>query len=76
MSKKFNLFGDSDLFFARKLRPLADESKMRKFKGSKIIAGCIIAVSLYIPYWYQSYDVDRIYIKNYGETMTIPYQNY
>ena len=52
MSKKFGLFGDSDLFFARKLKPLADETKMRKFNGSRIIAGCVAALALYIPYLY------------------------
>ncbi len=51
MSKKFGLFGDSDLFFARKLKPLADETKMRKFKGSKILILTITTMGLYIPFW-------------------------
>jgi hypothetical protein len=52
MSKKFGLFGDSDLFLARKLKPLMDETKMRKFQGSKYIAGCLVALTLFLPYWY------------------------
>lgn len=51
MSKKFGLFGDSDLFLARKIKPLMDQTKMRKFQGSKYILGFLIALSLSIPYW-------------------------
>lgn len=50
MSKKFGLFGDSDLFLAKKLKPLTDETKMRKFKGSRIISFCVALTALYIPY--------------------------
>jgi hypothetical protein len=51
MSKKFGLFSDSDLFFARKLKPLVDETKMRRFSGSKILLISIVSATLYIPYW-------------------------
>jgi hypothetical protein len=52
MKKKYGLFDDNDLFFARKLRPLADETKMRKFQGSKFIALGLVFVAGFIPYWY------------------------
>lgn len=51
MNKKFKFFDDKDLFFARKLRPLADETKMRKFNGSKIITFCLVGAVSLIPYW-------------------------
>lgn len=50
--KKFGLFGDNDLFFARKIKPLADETKMRRFQGSRVLAGCVILTAAFIPYWY------------------------
>ena len=50
--KKFGLFGDNDLFFARKIKPLSDETKMRKFQGSRIMAGFVILAAASIPYWY------------------------
>lgn len=52
MNKKFGLFDDKDLFLAKKLKPLADETKMRKFKGSKIIIFCVVGAVSLIPYWY------------------------
>lgn len=55
MSKRWGgLFGDQDLFFANKLKPLLDSTKMRKFHGSRIIAGILLGASLYIPYWWES----------------------
>lgn len=51
MGKKFGLFGDGDLFFARQVKPLADETKMRRFQGSKIIAGSLILLVCFVPYW-------------------------
>lgn len=52
MNKKFWFFEDKDLFLAKKLKPLADETKMRKFKGSKIITFCAVGAISLIPYWY------------------------
>ena len=46
------LFDDADLFFARKLQPLFDRTKMRKFTGSKTIIACFVSTAIYIPYWY------------------------
>lgn len=52
MAKKFGLFDNNDLFFARKLRPLADGTKMRKFQGSRVIAFSLLFAVGLIPYWY------------------------
>ena len=50
MGKKFGLFEDSDLFFAKKLRPLTVASKMRKFKGSYWIISGVFSMFLGLPY--------------------------
>jgi hypothetical protein len=50
MQKKFGLFEDSDLFFAKKHKSIYDGTKMIKFKGSKIIAISLVFISILIPY--------------------------
>lgn len=70
--KKFGLFGDADLFFARQARPLVDETKMRRFQGSKLIAGSLVLITLFIPYWYQL-NWSRVFNTYYGHQVVIPY---
>jgi hypothetical protein len=45
---------------------------MRKFKGSKIIAGGVVLLAAFYPYWYSA-SSPRIYRNHYGKQIVIDY---
>ena len=81
MKKRWGLFDENDLFFNRRLAPLLDKAKFRKFKPSQILIGTITILGLYLPYKYYFGYVDYIIttLKNKSQLtiiMNLHHQNH
>lgn len=66
MKKRWGILDEYDFFFNKKLQPLLDKAKLRKFKPSYIMIGSIALIGAYLPYKY--YFV-------YAESITIMSKN-